>query len=144
METNHFHCIRSFNTHQLKRRDFKAEKYGRFSILSKPLSDWNLLQNALKTNFKKLNVQKSKYLSQTTSLINTKSNSKKNKQLQINSAPYTFLLYMSIALYPSQCQSLSFSVFLFLSLFSFLSFLLPFLLSLSTKRTRSDLKLYLN
>ena len=54
METNQFYNTRSFNTHQLKRRDFKTEKYGRFSILSKCLSDWNLLQNALKTNFKKI------------------------------------------------------------------------------------------
>ena len=53
METNQFHNTSSFNIHQLKRRDFKTEKYGRFSILSKCLSDWNLLQNALKTNFKK-------------------------------------------------------------------------------------------
>ena len=43
METNQFHSTRSFNTQQLKRRDFKTEKYGRFSILSKCLSDWNLL-----------------------------------------------------------------------------------------------------
>ena len=54
METNQFYNTRSFNTHQLKRRDFKTEKYGCFSILSKCLSDWNLLQNALKTNFKKI------------------------------------------------------------------------------------------
>ena len=53
METNQFHNTRS-NTHQLKRRDFKTEKYGCFSILSKFLSDWNLLQNALKTNFKNI------------------------------------------------------------------------------------------
>ena len=76
METNQFYNTRSFNTHQLKRRDFKTEKYGRFSILSKCLSDWNLLQNALKTNFKKI-VQKSKHLSQTASLINIQSNGKK-------------------------------------------------------------------
>ena len=54
METDQFHNAISFNTHQLKRRDFKTEKYGCFSILSKCLSDWNLLQNALKTNFKKI------------------------------------------------------------------------------------------
>ena len=77
METNQFYNTRSFNTHQLKKRDFKTEKYGRFSILSKRLSDWHLLQNDLKTNFKKLNVQKSKHLSQTTSLIKIQSNNKK-------------------------------------------------------------------
>ena len=49
METNQFHNSRSFNTHQLKRRDFKAEKYWRLSIMSKCLSEWNLLQNALRT-----------------------------------------------------------------------------------------------
>ena len=54
MESSQFRNRRSFNTHQLKRRDFKTEKYGRFSILSKCLSDWNLLQNDLKTNFKKI------------------------------------------------------------------------------------------
>ena len=77
METNQFYNTRSFNTHQLKRRDFKTEKYGRFSILSKCLSDWNLLQNDLKTNLKKINIQKSKHLSQNTSLINMQSNNKK-------------------------------------------------------------------
>ena len=51
METNQFYNTRSFNKHQLRKRDFKIEKYGRLSILSKCLSDWNLLQNALKTNF---------------------------------------------------------------------------------------------
>ena len=39
METNQFCNTRSFNTHHLKKRDFKTEKYGRFSILSKCLSD---------------------------------------------------------------------------------------------------------
>ena len=39
METSQFYNLRSFNTHQLKRRDFKTEKCGRFSILSKCLSD---------------------------------------------------------------------------------------------------------
>ena len=53
METNQFYNTRSFNKHQLKKQDFKTEKYGCFSILSKCLSDWNLLQNDLKTNFKK-------------------------------------------------------------------------------------------
>ena len=62
METNQFYNTRSFNTHQLKRRDFKTEKYGCFSILSKCLSDWNLLQNALKTNFKKINCSEIKTL----------------------------------------------------------------------------------
>ena len=53
METNQFYNTRSFNTHQLKRQNFKTGKYGSFSILSKCLSNWNLLQNALKTNFLK-------------------------------------------------------------------------------------------
>ena len=52
METNQFHDVRTFSTHQLKRRDFKTEQYGRFSILSTCLSDSNLLQNVLKINFK--------------------------------------------------------------------------------------------
>ena len=54
MKTNQFHNTRSINTHQLKRRTFKTEKYDRFSILSKGLSDWNLLHKGLKTNFKKI------------------------------------------------------------------------------------------
>ena len=52
IETNQFYNTRFFNTHQLKKRNFKTENNGRFSILSKCLSDWNLLQNDLKTNFK--------------------------------------------------------------------------------------------
>ena len=51
METNQFHNTKSINTYQLKRHDFKTEKYDRFVILNKCLSDWNLLQSALKTNF---------------------------------------------------------------------------------------------
>ena len=51
METNQFHNTRSINAYQLKRHDFKTEKYDRFVILKKRLSDWNLLQSALKTNF---------------------------------------------------------------------------------------------
>ena len=39
METNQFYNKRSFNTNQLKKRDFKTEKYGPFSILSQSLSD---------------------------------------------------------------------------------------------------------
>ena len=39
---------------QLKKRNFETEKYGRFSILSKCLSAWNLLQTALQSNFKKI------------------------------------------------------------------------------------------
>ena len=54
MESDQLYNTRSFNTHQLKKWDFKTEKYGRFSILSKCLSDWNILQNDLKTNFKKI------------------------------------------------------------------------------------------
>ena len=36
-ETNQFYNRRSFNTHQLKKRNFKTENTGRFSILSKCL-----------------------------------------------------------------------------------------------------------
>ena len=76
METNQFYNTRSFNTHQLKRRDFKTEKYGCFSILSKCLSDWNLLQNALKTNFKKINCSEIK------TLVNYKQSNNKKQKLQ--------------------------------------------------------------
>ena len=62
METDQFHNAISFNAHQLKRRDFKTEKYGCFSLLSKCLSDWNLPQNALKTNFKKVKRSETKAL----------------------------------------------------------------------------------
>ena len=62
IETNQFHSARSFNTHQLKRRDFKTKIYGRFSILSTCLSESNLLQNALKTNFKKIKLSEIKAL----------------------------------------------------------------------------------
>ena len=34
METNKFCNTKSYNTHQLKRRDFKTQKYGCLSILS--------------------------------------------------------------------------------------------------------------
>ena len=54
METNQFHNKGYINAHQLKRHDSKIEKYDGFSILNKCLSDWNLLQNAIKTNFQKI------------------------------------------------------------------------------------------
>ena len=48
METNQFHNTKSINTHQLKRRHFKIEN------MFQTLLDWNLLQNALKSNFEKM------------------------------------------------------------------------------------------
>ena len=62
VETNQFHNTRSIVTHQLlKRHDFKTEKYSCVSILNKCLS-WNLLQNVLKTNFKKVELSEIKTL----------------------------------------------------------------------------------
>ena len=43
---------RSASSFQLRKQDFKTEKYGRFSIINKCLSDWNQLQKHLKTYFK--------------------------------------------------------------------------------------------
>ena len=81
METNQFHNTRSINTYQLKRHDFKTEKYDRFVILKKCLSDWNLLQSALKTNFYNIKRSEIKALATVHLLTNTQSNSKKNKHL---------------------------------------------------------------
>ena len=122
MKTNQFHNTRSINIHQLKRRDFKTEKYGLFFTLSKCLSDWKLLQYALKLIFKKIKRSEIKTLSQTTFLINTKNNSEKNKQPQISSTPYIFVL-CHFYLYLSQ----SLSCF-FLSSLCFLFSFLPFCL----------------
>ena len=77
------------------------------------------IQNALKTNFNKIKHSEIKTLV-TNHFLDKYTNSKKNKQLQITSAPCTFILYLSTNPYPSQCLSLSFSVFLFY----FLSFCL--------------------
>ena len=123
IEINPFYNTRSFNTHKLKRQDFKIEKYGCFSTLRKCLSDWNLQhQNALKTNFKKINHSEIK----NNSLINIQI--AENKQLQINSTPYTSILLHCLLSFPMSFLSLSFSIFLFLPfpsfLFSFLSFCL--------------------
>ena len=43
---------RSASSFQLRKHDFKTEKYGQFSIINKCLSDWNQLRKLLKTNFK--------------------------------------------------------------------------------------------
>ena len=43
---------RSASSFQLRKHDFKTEKYGRFSIINKCLSNWIQLQKHLKTNFK--------------------------------------------------------------------------------------------
>ena len=54
METNQFHNRRSIDTqHQLKRHDFKAEKYENMATLYNGHQTGTLLQNALKTCFKK-------------------------------------------------------------------------------------------
>ena len=50
--TTRYQNTRSASSFQLRKRDFKTEKYGRFSIINKCLSDWNQLQKHLKTNFK--------------------------------------------------------------------------------------------
>ena len=115
--------------------------------MSKCSLDWNLLQNALKTNLKKIKHSeiKTQPLSQKTFLINIQSNNNNNnnnnnkKQQQINSTPYTSILLHCLLSFPMSFLSLSPSIFLFLSTSSFLSFLLPFLVFNHT-RTRSDLK----
>ena len=60
--TTHYQNTRSASNFQLRKHDFKTEKYGQFSIINKCLSDWNQLQKhqILKT----LNVVNSKLLSQ--------------------------------------------------------------------------------
>ena len=50
--TKHYQNTRSADSFQLRKRDFKTEKYGQFSKMNKCLSDWNQLQKHLKTNFK--------------------------------------------------------------------------------------------
>ena len=50
--TTRYQNTRSASSFQLRKGDFKTEKYGRFSIINKCLSDWNQLQKHLKTNFK--------------------------------------------------------------------------------------------
>ena len=50
--TTRYQNERSASSFQLRKGDFKTEKYGRFSIINKCLSYWNQLQKHLKTNFK--------------------------------------------------------------------------------------------
>ena len=51
--TARYQNTRSASSFQLRKHDFKTEKYGPFSIINKCLlSDWNQLQKHLKTNFK--------------------------------------------------------------------------------------------
>ena len=50
--TKHYQNTRTASSFQLRKRDFKSEKYGQFSIINKSLSNWNQLQNHLKANFK--------------------------------------------------------------------------------------------
>ena len=50
--TTCYQNTRSASSFQLRKHDFKTEKYGRFSIINKCLSDWNQLQKHLKTYFK--------------------------------------------------------------------------------------------
>ena len=39
--TTHYQNTRSASSFQLRKRDFKTEKFGRFSIINKCLTDWN-------------------------------------------------------------------------------------------------------
>ena len=50
--TTYYQNTRSASTFQLRKHNFKTEKFGRFFITSKLLSDWNQLQKHLKANFK--------------------------------------------------------------------------------------------
>ena len=50
--TARYQNTRSASSFQLRKHDFKTEKYGRFSIINKCLSNWIQLQKHLKTNFK--------------------------------------------------------------------------------------------
>ena len=129
---------RSFNTHQLKRQDFKTKNMAASLYLANVYQTGTYSKMLEKLILKKLHIQKSKHLSHTTSLINRQSNSKK-----INDYKQTLLLilsYFSTAFYRSQClfylypsQSFSFP-------FSYLSFLLPFLLSSSIQELDLILK----
>ena len=49
--TTRYQNTRSASSFQLRKHDFKTEKYGQFSIINKCLSDWNQLKKHLKTNF---------------------------------------------------------------------------------------------
>ena len=110
--------------------------------MSKCSLDWNLLQNALKTNLKKIKHSeiKTQPLSQKTVLINIQSNNNNNnnnnnKKQQINSTPYTSILLHCLLSFPMSFLSLSLSIFLFLSTSSFLFFFL----SLSSTTQELDL-----
>ena len=50
--TTHYQNTRPASSFQLRKRDFKTEKFEQFSIINKCLKDWNQLQNYLKTNYK--------------------------------------------------------------------------------------------
>ena len=50
--TTRYQNTRSASSFQLRKQCFQTEKYGQFSIINKCLSDWNQLQEHLKTNFK--------------------------------------------------------------------------------------------
>ena len=50
--TTHYQNVRSASSFQLRKCDFKTEKFGQFSVINKCLTDWNQLQKHLKTNFK--------------------------------------------------------------------------------------------
>ena len=63
--TTRYQNTRSASSFQLRKHDFKTEKYGRFSIINtKCLSDWNQSQSHLQKNLKTLNNLNSKLLAQ--------------------------------------------------------------------------------
>ena len=113
IETIQLHNTGSINTHQLKRCSFKREKY------------WaNVYQTGTNPKCKhSSNIQKSKRVTIT---LNTQNNSKKNKQLQMNSNPCIFIY--PCLFYPYL------SISLFLSHFSSFYLLLPGLLSSLTQK----------
>ena len=145
MTTNQFLNTRSINTHQLKIRDFKTEKYGRFFILKKCWSDWNLFQNSLKLTLK---IQT--FRNQNTCHKPPPWTILKLIVKRINFKLYAFYFYTSLLpfILPNLFKIFSISIplnrSLFFSFSLFLPSLLPALLSSNTQRTRSDLKSYPN
>ena len=101
---------------QLRKRDFKTEKYGRFSMINICLSDWNQLQKHLKTNFKDIKRWTNHLLKQ--HIHNMAKLQKKNwENLPQQSLFYLLYLYLSL--------SLNISLFLFSIIISISHFFHP-------------------
>ena len=113
--TTYYQNTRSASSFQLRKHDFKTEKYGQFSVINKCLSDWNQLQKYLKTNFKDIKHSELKNYCHQSSPQTVQNIAKLRKKKLRKSASfisfYLLYFYLSLNIYLSLSSIFSISYF---------------------------------